>query len=436
MQYAAFVSYSRQDKPRAKRLAAALEVGGLRTWIDQKNLQAGDALTNEITDAIEQASCFVLLLTEKSNDSDWVHKEVEVARTAGKKIIIVAMRNIEPSPKFHADIHDLVRIPGGVNLTQAAKGQAVLAVWAANRNRTPVVSVLNMKGGVGKTTLSFHLFGCMQERRKVSILLIDLDPQHNLSQLMVPTKQIDDAWARGQSVMSMFEPSQINGWTAPADNLLSFNFDGELAKPDQVSIPLKPRDAKKPRFDIVLGHFEVVKYSLSEAAEHRDTLIRNFEKFLDWAKSSYGLVVIDLNPGASFLTEVALNVSSHLLAPVRPDRYSKRGLELLTKLMDKAYRLKRQPQRMAVVNGFHRSGNRAVVEAEVDVIKDIRESNWPTLKAKIGHSDLLQARKRLANPNEDLTHWLAHKQWHAGNGAIRDELFKAADELAGELGVG
>jgi cellulose biosynthesis protein BcsQ len=147
-------------------------------------------------------------------------------------------------------------------------------------------------------------------------------------------------------------------------------------------------------------------------------------------------VVIDLNPGASFLTEMALNVSSHLLAPVRPDRYSKRGLELLTKLMEKAYRLKRQPQRMAVVNGFHRSGNRSVLDAEEDVIKDIRASNWPTLQSRIGHSDLLQARKRLANPNEDLTHWLAHKQWHVGGGAIRDELFKAADELASELGVG
>jgi chromosome partitioning protein len=435
MQYAAFISYSRRDKAKARRLHAALEKAGLRTWMDADNLQTGDPLTTNIKTAIEQVSCVILLLSEYSNVSEWVQREIDFARSANKRIFILSVRNLEPSSGFHDDVRDLVRIDAGVRIRKAAVEQIVADVWSANRNRTPVVSVLNMKGGVGKTTLSFHLFGCMHDRRNVSILLIDLDPQHNLSQLMVPMSSMDSAWREGRSVMSMFEPSQLSGWAAPAANMLSFNFEGELAKPDQVSFPIKPRHPRKPRFDIVLGHFEVVKYSLADAAAHKDRLVKNFASFLEWAKEHYGLVVIDLNPGASFLTEVALNVSTHLLAPVRPDRYSKRGLDLIDRLMDKAYRIAHLPQRLAIVNGYHRSGNPTVREDEDKVIAEIDAERWRRLKAKVGLSDLLQARKRPPRPDEDLTYWLAHKQWHTGNAAIRGELEAAADELGRELGV-
>lgn len=432
MRYAAFVSYSRKDRTKARRLHAALEVGGHRTWMDAKNMQVGDPLTTSIRDAIEQIPCVVLLLSEHSKQSAWVQKEIEFARAAGKRILVVSVGGAEPGDEFHEDIRELVRINAGQRITKAAKQELIQAVWAANRTRTPVVSVLNMKGGVGKTTLSFHLFGCLHDTKKVSTLLIDLDPQHNLSQLMVPSTSMDAAWSAGKSVMSMFEPSQIGGWPSPADSMLTFNFEGELATPDQISTPIKPRHPSKPRFDIVLGHFEVVKYSLSEAAAHRERLIKNFDTFLDWAKSNYSLVVLDLNPGASFLTEVALNVSTHILAPVRPDRYSKRGLELLDRLMSKAYRVAKPPNRLAVVNGYHRSGNRAVLDAEQEVLSEIAQQ-WRVLKSKIAISELLQARKRPPRPDEDLTYWLAHKQWHPGNGAIRSELIATASELAGEL---
>lgn len=434
MRYATFISYSRRDRARARRLHAALEVGGHRTWMDADNLQVGDPLTTGIRDAIANVSCVVLLLTEHSNRSLWVQREVEFARTAKKRIVIVAVDDVEPSDGFHEDVRELVRIAAGRRISKVAKQQAIQAVWAANRTRTPVVSVLNMKGGVGKTTLSFHLFGCLHDTKNVSVLLVDLDPQHNLSQLMVPMTAMDAAWTAGKSVMSMFEPSAIGGWPSPADSMLTFNFDGQLASPDQVATPIKPRHPSKPRFDIVIGHFEVVKYSLSEASQHREELVRNFEAFLDWAKSSYSLVVLDLNPGASFLTELALNVSTHLVAPVRPDRYSKRGLELLDRLMAKAYRLEHLPQRLAVVNGYHRSGNKSVIDAEEQVIGEIQDG-WRVLKSKIGLSDLLQARKRPPRPNEDLTYWLAHKPWHPGNGAIRKELVAAAAEIAEMLDV-
>ena len=49
----------------------------------------------------------------------------------------------------------------------------------------PVIAVLNLKGGVGKTTLAAHVFREVWASKRISILLVDLDPQYNLSQQLL-----------------------------------------------------------------------------------------------------------------------------------------------------------------------------------------------------------------------------------------------------------
>jgi chromosome partitioning protein len=49
----------------------------------------------------------------------------------------------------------------------------------------PVIAVLNLKGGVGKTTLAAHVFRELFVAKRLSILLVDLDPQYNLSQQLL-----------------------------------------------------------------------------------------------------------------------------------------------------------------------------------------------------------------------------------------------------------
>ena len=55
----------------------------------------------------------------------------------------------------------------------------------------PVVSVVNMKGGVGKTTISANVFRAVFLHHQKRTLLIDFDPQYNLSQLLLTRAQYD-----------------------------------------------------------------------------------------------------------------------------------------------------------------------------------------------------------------------------------------------------
>ena len=54
------------------------------------------------------------------------------------------------------------------------------------------ISIINMKGGVGKTTLTVNLAYALAKKLHKNILLIDMDPQFNATQYLVPQKDYLD----------------------------------------------------------------------------------------------------------------------------------------------------------------------------------------------------------------------------------------------------
>lgn len=85
------------------------------------------------------------------------------------------------------------RIRRALELEGAIWTQPVMSgTWAFRplpERRTPIVSVLNLKGGVGKTTLTAYL-GWALARRGYRVLLVDLDLQGSLSSLFYPTDEL------------------------------------------------------------------------------------------------------------------------------------------------------------------------------------------------------------------------------------------------------
>jgi chromosome partitioning protein len=69
-----------------------------------------------------------------------------------------------------------------------------------------VVSLINMKGGVGKTTVAFNLAWYAANRGDYKVLLIDLDPQANASQyLMGPVNYKKFLDANKPTIVDLFE---------------------------------------------------------------------------------------------------------------------------------------------------------------------------------------------------------------------------------------
>jgi chromosome partitioning protein len=429
MTFAVFFSYSRVNQAIARKAVGILESSGLRTFLDV----TGDQLTEEIKRAIAASACLVVYLSPSSAISNWVRKEIDLALELGKRIIVLRQRSTPIPAAWPSQLQDAVTINAGAAISQAAGAQLVSDVNRVIRHQKPVISVINIKGGVGKTTLCAHLFGCIAHRHRLRVLLIDLDPQHNLSQLMIPEKRLESAWAEGKSVLTMFEP-RFHGRSPPsAGDWLNVDPSGAPVSPRDVRIPLAPLDGSREQFDLVAGHFESIRYGLGLSRDVKDGVYRNFWDFLSKAKNEYDCIVLDLNPGASALTEYALRASTHILAPVRPDRFSRRGLTLLDGLLNRMAG-QNPPARIGIVNGYLRSGNPATTANEADILVEV-DTTWPMLKARIAQSEYLRARQVQAPPGDDYTYWLAHRRWGIGGGGIKSELEAAADELREGLGL-
>lgn len=84
-----FLSYAWADKSLARRVARRLRHRGLDVWLDESEMQAGDALPGRIRTAIQSRSHLLVLLTEASVHSSWVSREIAFARELSPEVTVV-----------------------------------------------------------------------------------------------------------------------------------------------------------------------------------------------------------------------------------------------------------------------------------------------------------------------------------------------------------
>ncbi len=83
-----FISYSREDTPRARSLAVALEQHGWSVWWD-RNIPPGESFDAVIEEALDSARCIVVLWSEESVKSDWV--KTEASEGVKRRILVPAL---------------------------------------------------------------------------------------------------------------------------------------------------------------------------------------------------------------------------------------------------------------------------------------------------------------------------------------------------------
>jgi serine/threonine protein kinase len=80
-----FISYSRRDKTYARHLTERLQQSGFNVWIDSQ-IEYGETWFREIDEAIKTCAAFVLLMTPDAYESEWVQKEILLAKRYRKPI--------------------------------------------------------------------------------------------------------------------------------------------------------------------------------------------------------------------------------------------------------------------------------------------------------------------------------------------------------------
>ena len=96
----AFISYSHVQESSASALKDILNANGIRTWMAPEDIPAGSSYASEIIRAIRECSCFILLLTRDSMNSQMVERELERAVHYDKTIFPVKLEDVVLNDQF------------------------------------------------------------------------------------------------------------------------------------------------------------------------------------------------------------------------------------------------------------------------------------------------------------------------------------------------
>jgi len=102
-----FISYSRQDKEYAFKLAEKLRDEGFEIWIDNR-IQSGDDWWDTIDRAISDAIAFIVIMTPSSKDSNWVKREILLADDRKKPVFPLLLEGENWSFYVHTQYENLI----------------------------------------------------------------------------------------------------------------------------------------------------------------------------------------------------------------------------------------------------------------------------------------------------------------------------------------
>jgi chromosome partitioning protein len=184
----------------------------------------------------------------------------------------------------------------------------------------PVVAFFNNKGGVGKTTLVYHLAWMLSDLG-VKVLAADLDPQANLTAAFLDEGTLEVIWeslAQEYTIYRCIEPlvrgvGDITGAAIlPIEDNLSL-LAGDLllsAFEDELSVQWPAALSRNERAFRVLSAFSRV---MQQAAEQDKSEI----------------ILLDLGPNLGSINRAALIASDYVVVPLSPDLFSLQGLRNL-----------------------------------------------------------------------------------------------------------
>ncbi len=327
-----FIAHGHRDIDPLLQVHEAMRRASIPTWYTPAGSK--EIEPDSVNEAIDNSFGMVVLVSASSIRSKAVQAQLQRAQERGLKLFPIRADNARLSKQFKTVLAD--QLTDSLN-DEGALERLVEAVKARYERRCPVISVMNLKGGVGKTTVTSQVFGAWQASLGGRTLLIDLDPQYNLTQTFFDMDYADASSARDKSVISLFERSRLHAYdmASPAESWSRVNT--EPFEPAERSVIchdiLSGENAPGGRFDLISGQFEISKYAFAPSPETLAMVGANFRRMIDFYRSEYDLIVFDTNPNATFLTRCALEASDRVLAPMHPDVYSLRGVKLLNQVM-------------------------------------------------------------------------------------------------------
>lgn len=273
------------------------------------------------------------------------------------------------------------------------------------------LSMINMKGGVGKSTLAVNLawhFAGYDTWKGKRILLIDLDPQFNASQYLLGVEKYSKIIEnKEETVFHIFEQHNPSFKEINLDNV----------------IKSVVHYTDKSTIDILPAQLELA-YTLKNPGDK----VHNLKKYLDKVEQNYDIVIIDCSPTDSILTEAAYLCSDYVIVPVRPEYLSSIGLPLLYQSIQEHKR--KYPDSNIEIAGivFNATDDYSPEEDKSKInVSEVAE----TLAIQVFENEISFSRSYAKGARENKPIFrTSYARWEKSN-----EFLRFTKELAGKVGI-
>lgn len=188
-----------------------------------------------------------------------------------------------------------------------------------------IIAMVNMKGGVGKTTVTVNLATCLAQIYRRRVLVVDLDTQINATLSLMPPSQFTELKQKKQTLKTLIDQIHQN--------------------PEKTAIKriIQPNICQIRGLDLLPGDIDLyddfllseVIYNQSQGEQNNFTQAWNnlednlIKKILQPIVNYYDLIIMDFSPGDHLMTRSGILASDYYIIPAKPEPLSVIGIGIL-----------------------------------------------------------------------------------------------------------